>query len=191
MHWHCSVDYCVKLSLVALISQGKGFCLIHLGKYASWRRATNRCKKFKFWNFWKCPLFMKSGSMPLTKIINISPKSGISPTNLEEFSHLKPQKLVLCRRYIFYVILDWKIVLNVNLANASLYMYMYMLSVLRFGLKKGFLVKKSALSMLYRECREGFLLFRINLDLLIQNPLNEIMLTVEQYVILDKNAYFW
>ena len=64
VHWHCSTDYCVKLILV-----NENLCknwfyfalkwflsLTPLGKCASWGTATNRCKKFKFWNFWECPL---------------------------------------------------------------------------------------------------------------------------------------
>ena len=28
-----------------------------MGKCIFWRKATNRCKKFKFWNFWERPLY--------------------------------------------------------------------------------------------------------------------------------------
>ena len=28
-----------------------------MGKCAFWRRATDRCKIFKFWNFWECPRY--------------------------------------------------------------------------------------------------------------------------------------
>ena len=28
-----------------------------MGKCIFWRKATNRCKKFKFWHFWECPLY--------------------------------------------------------------------------------------------------------------------------------------
>ena len=42
---------------MAVISQGNDFCLILLGKCTSGRKATNRCKKFKFWNLWECPLY--------------------------------------------------------------------------------------------------------------------------------------
>ena len=71
-HRHCSIDYSVELIIIdetcqtAFISHWNVFCLIPLGKCAPWRRATNRCKKFKFWSFWKSPyMFMKSSSMPL------------------------------------------------------------------------------------------------------------------------------
>ena len=37
-----------------------------MGKWASWRRATNRCKLFKFWNFWEQYFYMKSGSKPFS-----------------------------------------------------------------------------------------------------------------------------
>ena len=58
VHWHCSIDSCFKLILIdenlcencSYITEND-FCLIPLRKCASWRRATNRCQKFKFWNF--------------------------------------------------------------------------------------------------------------------------------------------
>ena len=65
VHWHCSIDYCVKLSLVeeALckkllsISQGDDFSLIPVGKCATYGRAINRCNNFKLWQFWERPLY--------------------------------------------------------------------------------------------------------------------------------------
>ena len=38
---------------------------ISFGKCTFWSRATNKCKKFKFWNFWEHPLWRNSGSMLL------------------------------------------------------------------------------------------------------------------------------
>ena len=66
----CSIDYCVRLSStrmyvkIAFISHWNDFCLIPLGKCASWR-ATNRCKKFNF-EILVSPLYMKSENIPLT-----------------------------------------------------------------------------------------------------------------------------
>ena len=51
VHWHCSIDYCVKSSrwrnLIRklLFSHWNDFCLIPLGKWLSWKRATSRWKK--------------------------------------------------------------------------------------------------------------------------------------------------
>ena len=59
--------------------------------------------------------------------------------------------------------------LNPKVDGASL----YVLSVLRFGFKRDFLGKKVHLAC-YIGDASRFLLFRINLDLLIRNPLNEI-----------------
>ena len=42
---------------MALISHWNYFCLIHLRKCASWRKATNKCQKFIKKFFWKRPLF--------------------------------------------------------------------------------------------------------------------------------------
>ena len=73
-HWHCSIDYCVKLILVdetlcenCFISHWNDFCFIPLGKCDSWRTATNRWKKIQILNILRAPsimLYMKSGSMP-------------------------------------------------------------------------------------------------------------------------------
>ena len=42
---------------IALISPWNDFCSIPLGKCVFKARVINRCKKFKFWNFWERPLF--------------------------------------------------------------------------------------------------------------------------------------
>ena len=42
---------------IALISPWNYFCSIPLGKCVFKGRVINRCKKFKFWNFWEHPLF--------------------------------------------------------------------------------------------------------------------------------------
>ena len=42
---------------IALTSHWNDCCLIPLEKCASWRRATNRCKNFKFLNLWEHPLY--------------------------------------------------------------------------------------------------------------------------------------
>ena len=67
VHWHCSIDYCVKIKSriqdfmlkMALISYGIAMVSAKalFGKCASWRKAANRCKKFKFRNFWEGPLY--------------------------------------------------------------------------------------------------------------------------------------
>ena len=67
--------------------------------------------------------------------------------------------------------IDWQIVLNANTNDASL--KSVQLSVLRVGFKQGICgkyIKHAILGM-----RTGILLFRINLDLLIRNPLSEMM----------------
>ena len=51
---------------IAFISHWNDFCLIPLGKCASWRKATNRCKKKSDFEIFESALFMKSGSMTLT-----------------------------------------------------------------------------------------------------------------------------
>ena len=64
------IGYCVKMhdkSLNKILGENcfyfilkwflHDFCLIPLGKCASWRSATNRWKKFKFWIFWEHPLY--------------------------------------------------------------------------------------------------------------------------------------
>ena len=62
-HWYCSIANCVKIkSRPQDILQKNGshfirkwFLLNSLGICASWWKSTMRCKKFKFWNFWKSP----------------------------------------------------------------------------------------------------------------------------------------
>ena len=51
VHWHCSIDYCVKISLVNE-TLCKTLLLFHremipLGKCATLERATNKCNEFK------------------------------------------------------------------------------------------------------------------------------------------------
>ena len=61
----CLISY-VK---IVLISHQNDFCLNHMGKYASWRRAINRCNKCKIWNFFESTLCI-IGSMPLSKPVS-------------------------------------------------------------------------------------------------------------------------
>ena len=42
---------------IVFVSLWNDFCLIPLEKCISKGRATKRCKKFKFWHFWECPLY--------------------------------------------------------------------------------------------------------------------------------------
>ena len=94
--------------------------------------------------------------------------------------------------------------LNVNLDDVSL----NVLSVLRFGLKKGFFFLFFVFLFLFLFCffffckkkyiyharygmRSRFLLFRINLNLPIRNPLNGIMLLLSIMYFLTKNAYLF
>ena len=79
--------------------------------------------------------------------------------------------------------------LNANLDDVSL----YLLSVLRFGFKKRIFLGGggSTFSMLDREYGIGFLLFRINLDLPIRNPLDAILQLLNIMYFFDKNVYFW
>ena len=50
VHWQCFIDYCVELSLFdeTLCKKWFSFHKKKLMNCTSWRRATNRCKKFKF-----------------------------------------------------------------------------------------------------------------------------------------------
>ena len=66
VHWHCSIDYCVKLSRRDNAKNGshfKGndFYLIPLRKCASWRRATDGCKTFKILKFLRAPSMWNLG----------------------------------------------------------------------------------------------------------------------------------
>ena len=64
VHWHCYIDYCVKLILVDKNLLGKlllfhtenNCCWIPLGKHTCLRKAANRCEQFKLGIFWEHPL---------------------------------------------------------------------------------------------------------------------------------------
>ena len=66
VHWYCPINYCVKLILVdenvcknCFTSRWNDFCLIPLGKCASWRRTTNKWNNSKF-EIFQSTLYMKS-----------------------------------------------------------------------------------------------------------------------------------
>ena len=71
VHWYFSIDYCVRLILVNgalhenwFISHWNNFCLISLGKCASWTRAIQIDAKNLNFEIFESTLYMESGSMP-------------------------------------------------------------------------------------------------------------------------------